>query len=106
MPLLCLKDFLRLLGSNASQTTREYLTQFLDCTDKAGSFGFKINECLGLSEKMRNSLAGRRKQLDSDIVKKKADPGANQDLIAELRWNATLFPGLSAILTNAIASSF
>jgi Distinct helicase family with a unique C-terminal domain including a metal-binding cysteine cluster len=80
-----LKDFLGLLGGSITQTTGEYLTQFLDCTNKAGGFGFKINECLGLSEKMRNSLTGRKKQLDGDIAKKKADPGANPELIDELQ---------------------
>ena len=80
-----LGSFLELLGTNASQSTRDYLTQFLDCTNSADSFSYKINECLGLSEKMRNSLVSRRKHLDADMEKIAQDPGANQELVAELK---------------------
>jgi DEAD/DEAH box helicase domain-containing protein len=89
-----IKEFIGLLEGNASQTTRDYLAQFLDCSDKAGSFGFKIFECLTLSEKMRNSLVSRRKQLEGDIAKKKDDPAANQELIEELQMERDALIGL------------
>lgn len=87
-------DFLSLLGDNASVTTRESLSRFLEDSGNQYTFEYKINNCLQLSEKMRNSLVSRRKQLDNDIVKKKADPSANPELIEELQMERDALSGL------------